>query len=156
MKLTIIMPEEEGFIVEFEQDNLPGIAVINQNLEDEKLRKVFRWHASIVIYFDELIINGMPNEKSNQLANTFEDEVRSILIEKVKPIGLWLSNITWNKRKEIIFRVYDPEALDTFLTKKIKKNSLSLDFDYEILDDPNWEKAKWIDDQIKGFINCQR
>ena len=65
-EIKILIPEENYQILEFNQDNLPGVAVVNSALKDENLKKVFSWNCSILIDFDETAENGMPtNEELN-------------------------------------------------------------------------------------------
>ncbi len=141
----IVIPEEKYQFLEFVQEKLPGIAVINSNLKNFTFKKVFSWHCSIWINLESFIKNGMPTAKEAGIVKNFSD----LLDEKIKgedkekPNALFLAEITWNKSCELIWRVFDPEKTNDFLKGLIDKKQYPRAFDYRIDPDEEWELAEW-------------
>lgn len=150
-EFKVIIPEEHFQILEFKQDELPGIAVINKSLSNFEPKEVFSWHCSIMLHFRNIIENGMPSTLDRTKAEEFEDwlnkEVKGQ--NEDKPNALFLGRITWNKTREIIWRVYEPAIVNKTLSDIIEKEDYELPFDYRIDPDEEWKLAKW------HLGNCQ-
>jgi len=141
----VIIPAEDYKLVEFRQDNLPGVAVINRALQDFEPKIVFSWHLSLMLRFEDLIENGMPSQTDRDVVDTFGDmlDIQFKGEDKEKPNALFLARITWNATRELIYRVFDPKPVNAVLSKIIEAKSHPREFDYRIEDDPNWELAHW-------------
>lgn len=144
-EFRVLIPEEEYQIIEFKQENLPGIGVINLSLIEFEPKEVFSWHCSIMINFENLIENGMPTNKDVLDAEKFEDFLSENIkgINKEKPNALFLARITWNETRELIWRVYDAEIVNEFLKKIINEKKYPFEFDYRIDNDEKWKLADW-------------
>ena len=141
----VIIPEESYSILEFNQDELPGIAVVNSALRDFKSKIVFAWHLSLMLDFEDLIENGMPSIHEREVIDPFGDHLDSMLKgpDLDKPNALFLARITWNETRELIWRVFAPEPAHQSLQKLISKDASPRTFDYKMEHDPEWELAKW-------------
>ncbi len=141
----VLIPEEKYQILEFRQDNLPGIAVINSALKNFEPKDVFAWHCSIMIECEDLIENGMPSKEERETVDQFEnglnEKIKGLDVEK--PNALFLGRITWNRTRELIWRVFDPEITNNYLSKRIEKKDYPREFDYRIESDPEWNFASW-------------
>lgn len=138
------LPEDRFSIVEFRQDDLPGIGVINSALVDFEPKVVFSWHLSIMVQFENLADNGMPAVEDRSLIEEWEDTISTALIGDVEhPNALLLGRITWNETREILYRVYDPEPINEFLQSLIEKEDYPRPFDFRIDPDQDWELAQW-------------
>jgi hypothetical protein len=146
----VIIPEEAFSVIEFRQNNLPGIGVINSSLVAFEPKAVFAWHLSIMIQFKGLIENGMPSQAERDVVDPFGDEiVRRIKgSDPTKPNALLLGRITWNATREILFRVYDPEEANKYLTTLVEGNCCR-PLDYRMEADEEWKLAKWHLDAAK-------
>jgi len=144
-EFRVIIPEEHYQILEFKQDDLYGIAVINSSLKKFEPKEVFRWHCSIMVHFEELIENGMPSINDRTIVEEFEDWLDNEIKgeNKEKPNALFLGRITWNGTRELIWRVYDPEITNQLLQDIIEKENHDKQFDYRIAPDESWDLAKW-------------
>ncbi|MRX42036.1 DUF695 domain-containing protein [Flavobacterium sp. LC2016-23] len=140
-----LIPEEKYQIIEFIQENLPGIGVVNLSLIEFEPKEVFSWHCSIMIGFENCVENGMPTNKDVLNAEKFEDFLSENIIDadKQKPNALFLARITWNETRELIWRVYDAEIVNEFLKKIIDEKEYPFQFDYRIDDDEEWKLAEW-------------
>lgn len=141
----VLIPDESYSVLNFKQDNFPGVAVVNNALREFEPKIVFAWHLSIMIDLEDLIDNGMPSKSEVEVIDNYGDYLDNEIKgpDKVKPNALFLARITWNKTRELIWRVYDPEISNSFLQEIITANSSPRQFDYRIDPDNNWELAKW-------------
>lgn len=150
---SVVIPEERHQIVEFRQDDLPGIAVINSSLADFQPRKVFRWHLSILIEFVDVIENGMPSQADRDLVDPFGDSIDLRLEDSpAKPNALFLARITWNATRELIYRVHNPEVANAVLQEIIASHGYPREFDFRMEDDPEWSLATW---HLETALRCQ-
>ncbi len=141
----VIIPDEFYSLLNFKQDDLPGVAVVNTALKEFEPKILFAWHLSIMIDLEDLIDNGMPSKSEVEVIDNYGDYLDNEIKgkNKEKPNALFLARITCNKTRELIWRVYDPEISNNFLQEIIAANSSPRQFDYRIDPDDNWELAKW-------------
>jgi len=143
-EVRIVFPEEKFCLVDFRQDDMPGVAMINRGLARLEPRIVFQWHLSIMIQLSELVKNRMPSQAEREIVDPFGDMLdEHIKGDEKKPNGLFLARITWNATRELIWRVYDPKPVDAFLREIIAAKSHPREFDYRIDPDPEWKLAQW-------------
>jgi hypothetical protein len=144
-EVRVIIPEEQHSILEFTQDDLPGVALINSALKSFQSKEVFAWHLSIVIELEDLIANGMPSKIEREIIDPFGQMLDQIVKgpKHDKPNALFLARITWNATRELIWRVYEPETVEMDLKGIIDKNECPRAFDYRIDNDPKWKLAEW-------------
>ena len=141
----VIIPEESYELVEFREDDLPGVMVINQALKNFESKIVFSWHLSVVLTCENLIENGMPSRQEREILDPYGDLLDSVFkgSDLDKPNALFLARITWNETRELIYRVFDPEPINEYLQKTITEKAYTRPFDYRIDPDSDWELATW-------------
>ncbi len=143
----VIIPEESYSIIEFQQDELPGIGAINTALRNFDPKPVFGWHLSLMLQLDDLVENGMPSRAERDIVDRFGDTLDDAIKGKdiAKPNALFLARITWNATRELIWRVCDPEIANHYLQSIINDVPVvrPRSFDYRIDHDPDWELAQW-------------
>ncbi|WP_242929360.1 DUF695 domain-containing protein [Pontibacter vulgaris] len=144
-KFKVIIPEEEYSILEFEQEDLPGVAVINSALRDFEPKQVFSWHLSIMLELEDLAENGMPSPQEQEIVDEFGDKLDALIKgpNKEKPNALFLARITWNETRELIWRVFDPEIANNDIQQIIKGGNTPRQFDYRMDDDEDWKMTEW-------------
>ncbi len=141
----VVIPKENYQIINFKKEDLPAIGVVNTSLIDFEPKEVFSWHCSLILDFDDLMENGMPTKKQVLIADKFEDFLDDKIKgkNKKKPNALFLGRVTWNKTRQLLWRVYDPELTSLFLKNMIKNEEYPLEVDYNISFDEEWVYAKW-------------
>lgn len=143
----VVIPEEEWSLLEFQQESLPGVAMINSALRPFEPKVVFAWHLSLTLNFEDLIDNGMPSQLEREIVDPFCDRLEREIRGKdtQKPNALFLARITWNGTRELIWRVFDPELPHFYLQKLINSAppEYPRPFDYRMEEDPEWKLAKW-------------
>lgn len=150
-KFSVLIPEEEYQIIEFNQENLPAVGVVNLSLIEFEPKEVFSWHCSIIINFENFIENGMPTNNDVLIAEKFENFLSNNIkgADKEKPNALFLARITWNETRELIWRVYNAKIVNEFLEKIIDEKNYPFQFDYRIDNDEEWKLAEWYLQSVK-------
>mgnify|MGYP001802484536 CR=1 FL=1 len=101
---------------------------------------VFSWHLSITFGLEELVDNGMPSPAEKQKID--ETGARFDACLKADGNSLFLARITWNGTRQLIYRVYEPETANTFLTNLVENGS-EREFAFNMQYDDNWELAQY-------------
>ena len=144
-EIRVQIPEEEHSILEFNREELPGIAVVNTALRDFVGKEAFSWHLSIIMDLEELIDNGMPSRKERAIVDPYGDYLNELVkgVNPEKPNALFLGRVTWNATRQFLWRVYDPEIADRALKEIINSNSSPREFEYQMEHDTDWKLAEW-------------
>src|SRR5262245_40395554 len=138
---TITIPTEVHTLLEFRQRELPGFATINTALAMFASRAIFPWQLSVLVCCDGLMDHRLPSADEQKVLYAFEDQLASLITAKAN--ALFLARVTHDARREIIWRVRDPEAPNLALREILAGKSYPREFDYRIDDDPEWLKAEW-------------
>ena len=141
----VVIPEAKYRIIEFVQEGVPGVGFINISLRDFEPKAVFVWHLSVMIDLEDLIENGMPSKKEREVIDEFESRLDLLLKgpHADKPNALFLSRITWNETRELMWRIYNPEVANQILQTIIDENQSPRQFDYRMDCDEKWKLAEW-------------
>jgi hypothetical protein len=141
----VIIPDEYYELLDFTTKDLPGVAVINSALREFNAKEVFGWHLSLTLDLVEFVENGMPSKNEQEIIDKYGDLLDDHIKgpDKNKPNGLFLARITWNKTRELVWRVHDPEIADKYLKQVITENSSPRQFDYTIQSDDDWKLTEW-------------
>lgn len=144
-EFRVIIPKEHYQILNFKQDELPGIAVVNGSLAKFEPKEVFVWHCSVMLQCEKLIENGMPSREEVEILDKFGDFLDDNIkgTDKEKPNGLFLARITWNETRELIWRIFDPKIANDFLTDLIEREDHLRNFEYRIDEDKDWKLTEW-------------
>ena len=153
-EFRVLIPEENYTIVNFNQEDLPAVMVINSSLLEFEPKEVFDWHLSLIINFETLIENGMPAQTETDLIIPFEEYIDTHLKgnDKDKPNALFFGRITWNGTRELIYKIHNPKIANEVLQKIINDKTYPREFDYTINFDKNWKLHKWHLDTVKSKI----
>jgi len=127
--------------VEFRQRNLPGFATINSALKNFESKKEFPWQLSIVVECVELVENRLPSSAEQEALYQFEDKIDPLV--RSRGDALFLARTTYDGQRELIWRIRNPEAVNSALQDVIRQKDHTREFDYRIDEDPNWDKASW-------------
>ena len=149
MEYRVVIPDEVFAILQWENEGLPAVCVVNQALANFEPKVVFSWHLSIIVQCNELAENGMPTPGERLTLDQIDQEFDNRLKEDGN--ALFLARITWNSCRQLLYRVYDPEVANQYLTEIIESESQTREFEFRMEDDETWEHAKfylsqWEDD----------
>ncbi|MEM1189739.1 MAG: DUF695 domain-containing protein [Pseudomonadota bacterium] len=139
--VRVILPEEAFTLIQYHEQGLPCIAMVNSALLGFDHKELFRWHLSVIIDFDEVIDKGMPSEEEREIVDPFCAQLE----EKIKAGGnaLFLIRETWNKTRRLVWMVYDPEIAHQQLQHIIEHHIHPRPFDYRMEDDREWKQPDW-------------
>jgi hypothetical protein len=137
-EFRVVVPQPTFRVVEFQQEELPGIAVINEQLAAFEPKIVFAWHLSVMVQLQDLALFGMPTQQEREVLDAFGSILDGAFCgdDREKPNALFLARITWNETREIIYRVYNPEPINDYLAGLIEMKSYARPFDFRIDHDP--------------------
>jgi hypothetical protein len=146
-EVRIELPEDSYTLLEWREDDLPCIGMLNSGLKNFEHKNIFSWHLSVIIDFEELIDNGMPSIEEREIVDPFGDKLE----EDIKAGGnaLFLIRETWNATRRLVWRVYDPEIADQHLKYIVENQRYPRQFDWRMVQDPEWKEAQWYFDQLK-------
>jgi hypothetical protein len=140
----VVLPDDSGCIVRFQQEGLTGIANIRLSLREFEPKIIFPWHLSLVVELQDLADNGMPSTAEQKVSDEFGEVLEAAFIgDPQHPNALFLARITWNGTRELVYRVYEPEPIDGYLRGLIDSNSSPRPFDYRMEHDPEWKRSEW-------------
>ena len=141
MKYRVVIPKEVFAILEWQDEGLPAICVVNQALANFEPKVVFAWHLSINLTCEQLADNGMPTQKEKQVLDQFGDDLDRHL--KADGNALFLARITWNGTRQLLYRIYDPDVANEYLMGIINEETQVREFDFRMKHDETWEFAKY-------------
>ena len=144
-QFTVSIPEEKYSVLEFVQEDKPGVALINSALRYFEPKEAFGWHLSLMIDLEDLIENGMPSAIEREIIDPFGEKLDKLIKGSniQKPNALFLARITWNATRELIWRVYDAKIANQELQQIIQKKETPRPLDFRMDIDKNWKLAEW-------------
>jgi len=144
MEYKVVIPDEFFSVFKFIQEDNLGVAAINTALRGFENKVVFGWHLSVMLHFDNVRKNGLPNENDHKKVEDFENSLGNLLNpDSEKPNAVFLGRITWNRTAELIWRVHNPEEANNIVQKILKEKLYPFPFDYRMDPDPDWTLAEW-------------
>ena len=147
-EIRVVLPAETWTLMEWKQDGLPCVAMLNSALKGFEPKEIFPWHLSLIIDFDkdELLEMGMPSEEERAIVDPFCDKLE----EEIYSGGnaLFLIRETWNATRRLVWRVHNPEIAHDHLQYLIAHHRHPRPFDYRMEQDTDWSEARWYFDQL--------
>lgn len=146
-EVRVVLPKETFTLMEFKENELPCIAVVNSGLVGFEHKEIFPWHLSLIIDFENIVDNGMPSNEERAILEPFCDQ----LDEEIKAGGnaLFLVRETWNKTRRLVWMVHNAEIADLHLKYVIEYAKHPRQFDYRMEADVDWNRAKGYLDAVK-------
>jgi hypothetical protein len=138
---NIRIPEAVYCLVEFRQRELPGFASVNVALKGFELKLAFPWHLSLLVKCVDLIENRLPSPDEQKTLYEFEDQLDQLI--KANDNALFLARVTHDARRELIWRIRDPEIANSIVQKILRTRDYPREFDYRMEEDQQWQKASW-------------
>jgi Family of unknown function (DUF695) len=139
--VNVRIPKESYSLLEFRQRDLPGFASINTALKEFEPKLIFSWHLSILFECVDLIDNRLPSPDEQNTLYEFEDKLGHLF--KVNSNALFVARVTYDGRRELIWRVHDPEIANSILQKILCTRDYPRQFEYRMEEDQQWQKASW-------------
>ncbi len=147
-KVTIKLPSDDYSIIEFSQDEKPGMMTVNSALKDFDSKHPFAWHLSVLVLLGETIKDNMPSQVEQQAMVDFEKKLDKVIRQDGN--ALYLATITQDGHCEMIWRVYNPEIANDYLHELIESEDHSRPFEFTLEQDITWAKAKFPLESLDG------
>jgi hypothetical protein len=152
-KVQIELPIESYSLIEFSQDDKPGIMTVNAALKDFQHKKIFPWHLSLMLSFNDKVADAMPSKTEHDILMQFEEQLGNHITAAGN--ALFLSSITHNGVRELIWRVYQPEIANDYLHDLIDSEDHPRAFSFTLEQDSHWEKAAFPLDSLDAELTPQ-
>jgi hypothetical protein len=117
----------------------PAVVVVNSALRVSTARSSFSWHLEVSIDCRELALHGMPNERESKVLHELEDLITPLV--EAGNNAVFLARITWDGKRELKFRVHDPELAFETLQELSSRPDQVREWRFEINEDPRWDLA---------------
>ncbi|HEY2685955.1 MAG TPA: DUF695 domain-containing protein [Steroidobacteraceae bacterium] len=118
----------------------PAVVIVNSALRTFDHLDYLQWDLSIVITCESLGANGMPNSEEARILNELEDEISESL--KLESNAVFLARVTCRDKREIRYRVHDPEIANRALKTLTSSAKPQRQWKYLMKHDPEWRLAK--------------
>jgi hypothetical protein len=137
--VTIEYPEPIYSLFDTSRDDLPAVVVVNAALREFEHRDVFPWHLSVVVEALELANRGMPTRDEYLLLDSVGDLIDNTVLETRNAI--FLARVTWNGRRQLLYRVNNPEVAAQALQDLISIGGQKREWEFRMEGDAEWALA---------------
>lgn len=153
---TVEIPEPHYSLIDTERDGMPAVVVINDALEGFEHRDIFPWHLTITIEAIRLAKNGMPTKAEATLLDDLGDKLEESLAASTTEHGatniLFLARVTCGGKRELVYRVHNPEIADNELKRQIARR-VEREWSYEMCSDEEWGEAEFASELLAAVRN---
>jgi len=115
---------------------MPVIALINQDILEWDAKASHPWMMIIGIDYDGKNRNGMPDQKTSELMNQFEDELTAQLSHSAGYLNL--GRETYNNKRDIFFACKEFRTVSKATAMVISQYQKWLEVSYDIYKDRYW------------------
>jgi len=144
-QVRIVVPEPHYTLFDTQRSGLPEVIVVNDALLKFVEIEVFPWHLCIIIEAKDLVENGMPSPAESSLLLAVGDELEKTVLDGRTQQGatnaLFLARSTWNKTRELLFQVHDPEIAHSALQVLLNSRKWEREWQYKMSNDKSWSNA---------------
>jgi hypothetical protein len=146
--MMINIPARSDVLLTAKRDGMTEIIAVNEALLAFAHCNIFPWYLCVTLEATDLIENGMPAPAESALLFEIGDEIEAIVGGGKTGNGaenaLFLARSTWNAQRELLFYIHDPEITHTALQALLESRAWKRDWDYSMVDDPDWENAAYV------------
>lgn len=135
----------DNAITQTVRDGRPEVLVINRGMRDLTRPDIFPWNLSISVQVLKADANGMPTDAELGPVNDTSDAITEFVLanktEGGAPNILFLAHSTWNGRRELVFRVHDPDLALALLADKTWEK-WKREWEFQLVEDPEWRLGR--------------
>lgn len=133
-------PEEIFNIRESKGEDFYKIMIVNEALKNFEHKRDFPWLLLITIDIEDAVEPyKLPTDTEAEILNSMEDNFTFIIGNVVK--YQYVGRITDNGERQLYYYVEDPKQIHMTLNDHIEGGAYIREFQYDISQDPNWEKV---------------
>ena len=153
---TVELPEPHYSLIDTERDGMPAVVVLNDALERFKHRDIFAWHLTITIEATRVAKHGMPTKAESVILDELGDKLENALVACKTEHGstntLFLARITCDGKRELVYRVRDPEIANAELARRTEMH-VEREWSYEMACDEDWAEAEFASQLLAAVRN---
>ncbi len=148
--VTPLQKSQDTFkVFSIEDDSLPAVGLINNQLVNNADWASFPWNCSVVVRCKDVNAAGLPTDAEASVLNCFEDSLNArIVADKSVPNALFFGRVNWNSTRELIWKVKNPEPVAAFLQSVIDDKDAIREIDFKMEYDKEWEMTRMYSDGI--------
>ena len=124
-------------LIKGQKDGLPAIIVVDD--EYRETHRHYQWHLSVIINYRNCRERGMPSREDVAASVAIEETLNQRLGDN----AVFFARITWNKTRQLLYRVLEPETANEALQKYVREPTHPLPFDFEMRFDAEEVYIKW-------------
>jgi hypothetical protein len=139
------IPDPHYLLIDTARDDMPAVVVVNDSALSLFGREVFPWHLEISIDARKTAKNGMPTPAERIVLDRVGDALECRLDDSRTSLGssnaLFLARVTWNSRRELVYRVHDPEVANAILQRAVVELT-EREWEFTMASDERWEEVE--------------
>jgi hypothetical protein len=147
--IRVTIPDPHYSLIDTSRGDMPAVVVVNDAVFSFSHKDVFPWHLEISIEVADVAENGMPTSREAKVLDDLGDAIESVLEQGRTKHGstnaLFLARVTCDARREVIYRVHDPELANSALSKAVEKHQ-TREWSFNMSRDDSWETAQVFQD----------
>ena len=144
----VVIPQAHFTLFDVERSGLPEIISVNAALLKFVEIEIFPWYLCVTIEAEELVENGMPSPAESERLFAIGDEIEDTVLtgrtEHGSENALFLARSTWNKTRELLFQVHNPDITHVALQLLLESREWERAWDYKMQNDREWSNAAYI------------
>jgi hypothetical protein len=114
----------------------PAVVVVNSALRQFRERERFPWNLRIEIQCRDLLKKGMPTREESLVLQELEESISDAL--QLQDNAIFAARITCAGRRELLFRIHDPELANDQLQKLTNNQNPRREWEYKMEEDHDW------------------
>jgi hypothetical protein len=142
------MTENRYFVLNGQKEGLPAVIVVDRLGLDPATRGSHVWHLSVIMDCKDLAEQGMPTKAEYLVLDQLGDRIEAMVRDTGH--GAFLARITWNRTRQLLFRVSEPDLVADALGSEIARDRSERSWDFKMWKDPEWKDAEWYSNAIKA------
>jgi hypothetical protein len=147
--IRVAIPDPHYSLIDTSRGDLPAVVVVNDAVFSFNRKDVFAWHLEITIEAIDLAKNRMPTSRESKLLDELGDTIESLLQQAKTKHGstnvLFLARVTCDSRRELIYRIHDPELANGALSKAVTEHQ-TREWSFNMFRDDSWDAAQIFED----------
>jgi hypothetical protein len=146
-------PQAPGNFVflQLQTDGLPEIWMLNHKVDVGIERSAFPWHLTIDIAMAGAHAIGLPTDEEQRTLTAVRETLDATLLADRN--ALWFGSITWNKTRQLVYRVRDPSVANEYLATLVASPAAMRPMQYRMVEDASWEQAEYYLEPLRHALS---
>ena len=137
--------------LQLQTDGFPEVWMLNHKVDDGIERSAFPWHLTIDIGMEAAHEIGLPTEEEQRTLTTLRETLDRTLLADNN--ALWLGSITWNRTRQLVYRVRQPNLANEFLATLVASRAAVRPLEYRMVEDASWGHAEYYLEPLRSALS---